>query len=925
MSDDPARTPPDDAGANGNRAYLEANRDDLARFIPALFRYADIDTFVSLRAFDQLERDKPPLSIRAARLYDNTFTNLIEHAVTEAQRCANTPQPSIFAPPVCTFHNAKRARGVDLANGLALSLDLDSGNTTAARQRLESILGPPTVVVASGGYWADPETGEIFKKLHLHWRLSEPTRDEESHNALRQARALAARLIAADPSGTPIVHCLRWPGSWNTKAKPVLATIVALNESAEINLTEALDALEGAIETAGIAAVPTAGKSAEPKSTELPETSLALLARAMAAIPNAGTDVPMTEYIRLGYAVYNATGGSDEGFQIWDTWARKSDKYHGGTVAAWERIGNAIKGARAPRPIGAGTIFYYARQAGWRWPQITDDPEYQKHVAAEADERIQRGKHASGGRKATSNGGEQPPIQPPGTGDGGAPPLPPEPPEPEPGPKPKTSTVITGPTPGPGPQPANVIEELNLTYAVVNEGGTVRVFARRHDPDLGWAVYDRMHFNDFRSLHNNKVVQVGTDDNGQPITVPLGSHWLKHSKRREYTRGVVYDPQNKYPDPYTLNLWEGFAVQPRQGAWAKVHDHIRDILCGSVASLFDYVMDWSANLVQHPELQGNVVIVLIGREGAGKAILAHLLVRMLARHAVAISNPQHLTGKFNAHFQYCSFCFLDEAPEAGKSIDASVLRSMATEDYLMLEAKHRNAFQGRNRLHIMLASNENFVIPAGLDSRRWLIIKVLEDRIGDTAYFDAIHKQLDDDHCIAAALFDLLNRKITSNLRIAPVTAALQDHRKRSLKSFHQWWHHVLARGYVWESQLGLSDYFGHWHECVPTELLHRSYLRFCRERRLADPLSREWLGRSFREMKVKRWRVAQRAAQRCYVTGEEIADVPTGAGSDHTTRKARLIEKDRPPGYRLGSLNNARSVFEKATKLPFDWEKHSP
>jgi len=70
--------------------------------------------------------------------------------------------------------------------------------------------------------------------------------------------------------------------------------------------------------------------------------------------------------------------------------------------------------------------------------------------------------------------------------------------------------------------------------------------------------------------------------------------------------------------------------------------HIRDILCGGVASIFDYVLDWCANLVQHPERQGNVVIVLTGLEGAGKAILAKLLVRMFGRHAVAINSPQHL-------------------------------------------------------------------------------------------------------------------------------------------------------------------------------------------------------------------------------------------------------------------------------------------
>jgi hypothetical protein len=126
----------------------------------------------------------------------------------------------------------------------------------------------------------------------------------------------------------------------------------------------------------------------------------------------------------------------------------------------------------------------------------------------------------------------------------------------------------------------------------------------------------------------------------------------------------------------------------------------------------------------------------------------------------------------------------------------------------------------------------------------------------------------------------------------------------------------------VWESEHGLSDYFGQWHECVPTELLHKSYLRFCRDHRLPDPLSREQLGASLREMGVKQWRAAQRSDHRHHAIGEEITDEPTGPDGKHTTRKARLIEKDRPPGYRFGTLNKARAVFAKATKLSFEWEK---
>lgn len=369
---------------------LQASRDELASFISSLFRYADVDTYVSLRAFDQFRRDRPPELIRTVRIYNGDFSALIERALQAADHCANADHPVVFAPPVCTFTNPKRARSIDLANGITLAVELDEGNTPAAMRRLEGILGPVTLAIASGGTCHDPATGEVHDKLHLHWRLSEPTRSDDEHQRLRHARDYAARLVGADPTGKPVNHPLRWPGSWNTKDpdRPRMARITAENQDAEIHLDEALDALTEAVEAAGLAGVSTKARHSEPDAVEAP---LSLLQSAMAAIPN--DDVHYDDWIRFGYACWRATGGTDQGFELWDSWSRKSDKKYqaGETATSWGRIEQAIGKGTAPRTIGAGSIFFFATQAGWRRPDLTDDPGYQASVEAEVRERgVQR-------------------------------------------------------------------------------------------------------------------------------------------------------------------------------------------------------------------------------------------------------------------------------------------------------------------------------------------------------------------------------------------------------------------------------------------------------------------------------------------------------------------------------------------------------
>src|SRR5262249_20712999 len=108
------------------------------------------------------------------------------------------------------------------------------------------ILGKPTAIVASGGAWKNPQNGRLEHKLHLHWRLAEPTRDPADHARLYEARALAAEIVRADKTAVALVHPLRWPGSWHRKAQMPRLVTLKVNRDAEIELGEALDRLREA-------------------------------------------------------------------------------------------------------------------------------------------------------------------------------------------------------------------------------------------------------------------------------------------------------------------------------------------------------------------------------------------------------------------------------------------------------------------------------------------------------------------------------------------------------------------------------------------------------------------------------------------------------------------------------------------------------
>src|SRR3982750_3307472 len=143
------------------QTHLMADRETMRQFVEATFRYADDDTYIALRAFDQFNHGVAPYCSRNVRI-DGNLSAVVDIAARSATALANSDKQTVFAPPVCTFQTATGAAIRDLANGLTLSVDIDQGNTLTILNRLEGLLGSCTVIVASGSEWSDPETGEVF-------------------------------------------------------------------------------------------------------------------------------------------------------------------------------------------------------------------------------------------------------------------------------------------------------------------------------------------------------------------------------------------------------------------------------------------------------------------------------------------------------------------------------------------------------------------------------------------------------------------------------------------------------------------------------------------------------------------------------------------------------------------------------------------
>lgn len=220
-------------------AGLVADEAQIRRFFTALFKRCVLKGGVpfggriALRAFRQSD-DKPVLS-EWEPLAGNPIARASELATQIARRPA--AEAAVFSPPVCLFKDDGRARMNDVLACPVIVVDLDK-SPVAGRRTLEAVLGPATVIVASGGVWMAPD-GTREDKLHIYWRLAAPSVDEGDKALLRDVRAAAAALVGADRTAVPLSHPMRWPGSWHTKAEPRLCSIIGGDETRELYLADA--------------------------------------------------------------------------------------------------------------------------------------------------------------------------------------------------------------------------------------------------------------------------------------------------------------------------------------------------------------------------------------------------------------------------------------------------------------------------------------------------------------------------------------------------------------------------------------------------------------------------------------------------------------------------------------------------------------
>ncbi len=427
----------------------------------------------------------------------------------------------------------------------------------------------------------------------------------------------------------------------------------------------------------------------------------------------------------------------------------------------------------------------------------------------------------------------------------------------------------------------DVISELNKEYAFVIMPPQAQII-KETIKENGHKDFVFLQINAFKHILGTRWLK----------NKKLANAWLESPMRRSYT-GIEFAP--KKPTKNKYNLWQGHPITSVKGDCSLYLNHIRNIICGGNDEYNHYFISWLANIICNPEDKPGTAIVIRGKQGTGKSFLFKHFGKTLGAHYKVADSERYISGNFNSHLHDCLLLHLEEAFFAGDKKLEATLKEMITGDRILMEYKGREPVRAKNYARVVITTNSTWVIPAGLEERRFFVLDALDNEMQNKDYFAKIANQLKNGG-YEALMHYLQNYKYNeSDLRDVPKTEALLEQKLQSLNHEQQWWLETLQKG-----ELPLQD---KWTGICGTREMFSDYYDHANISGSRYKSAQTKLGIFLKKM---------------------IPDIKKITGSYKTKESYPEDEPTIKKGqyYILPSLTDCRKAFEMRLGQKFDWDK---
>jgi len=274
----------------------------------------------------------------------------------------------------------------------------------------------------------------------------------------------------------------------------------------------------------------------------------------------------------------------------------------------------------------------------------------------------------------------------------------------------------------------------------------------------------------------DKYINWKSTDPESGKTCKFFDRWLEDPKRVDYER-MVFKPYSmeKHNNTHELefNIFTGFRfnedkdiIKDEEVQWFR--DFINKVYCSAEENdaLLNWLLDYIAHRLQRPDKKLSYILVFKGYEGTGKDTIKEMFSRLYGKEfifecegieeVVAPAWNDHLVNKLHLVMNEVS------ASDGIKYME-KLKHKTTTPDFNIHERfTKQQTCPDLNQSQIN-SNGQNPVIVSATD-RRFIIIEMNEDLVGDKLFWDTTYENLDNDEMMHKVYNWLLQKNINSNL-----------------------------------------------------------------------------------------------------------------------------------------------------------------
>lgn len=309
----------------------------------------------------------------------------------------------------------------------------------------------------------------------------------------------------------------------------------------------------------------------------------------------------------------------------------------------------------------------------------------------------------------------------------------------------------------------------------------------------------RVYTKDLVSLYAPHVYYV-EQENSRGSTVKEVSAFTawKKNKRRKEAQGIGYHPT---PDTITYDDVQAceianLYIPPEfptitQDTPCPIEDiakHYEDFCHYLFGSKAEFMMDWAAHIVQHPDKKLAIAPVMVSEaRGVGKNLFFDIVSSMVGKHNAAVFSTDQIASKHNDYILRNHLVLVNESYISAIDRWSRKSRNQMIEDIKMLitdyaqsvDPKFITPFMTRSYVNYVFASNNLNAVPIEANDRRFEVV-IIDAKPTTQDVYDRLWSITDNTNkgkLLTAHLREhVLKRKIT-RVKVGKTAAEVDDHK----------------------------------------------------------------------------------------------------------------------------------------------------